>query len=220
VITASRRRNLSITIPTLLFISLLANPAGAAVAIDASVSVDQATAKTPVATPAFSTTSGNELLFSFVSTDYLSGKNTQVSSVGGGGLTVGARGSCQRAEWHVTNMGSFASSPISAATVTAILSQSVASSLTVLSFSGVNTSGTNGSGAIGAVATASKSSGAPTATLVTTQAGSWVFGVAMIMLASELALMLVIVATFRPIRSRILQRCSSLFRNPGPASRS
>src|SRR5438270_10364976 len=73
--------------PALLFMSLFASHAGAAVAIDANVSVNQPTAKITVASPAFSTTSGNELLLAFVSTDYLSGTNTQLSGVIGGGLT-------------------------------------------------------------------------------------------------------------------------------------
>jgi hypothetical protein len=179
VITARRRRNLytSTTMPTLLFMSLLANSAGAAIAIDANVSVNQATAKTTVATTAFSTTSGNELLLAFVSTDYLSGTNTQVNGVAGGGLTwaLVARANGQSGTSEIWR--AFASSPLSGATVTVTLSQSVASSLTVLSFSGVNSSGTNGSGAVGAIASASKASGAPTATVVTTQPGSWVFGV-------------------------------------------
>jgi hypothetical protein len=178
VTTANRRRTLSVAIPTLLFISLLANPAKAAIAIDANISVNQATAKITVATAAFSTVSGNELLLAFVSTDHLSGANTQVSSVAGGGLTwtLVVRANAQSGTSEIWR--AFSTSPLSAATVTATLSQSVASSMTVLSFSGVNTSGTNGSGAIGATASASKSSGAPTATLVTTQPGSWVFGVA------------------------------------------
>src|SRR5206468_6910429 len=158
-------------------ISLIARRADAAIAIDANVSVNQATAKTTVASTAFSTNSGNELLLAFVSTDYLSGANTLVSSVNGGGLTwapvVRANGQSGTSEvWRA-----FASLPLSAATVTATFSQSVASSLTVLSFSGVNTSGTNGSGAVGAISSASRASGAPIATLVTTQPGSWVFGV-------------------------------------------
>jgi hypothetical protein len=41
----------------------------------------------------------------------------------------------------------------------------------------VDTSGTNGSGAIGAVRSANAASGAPSATLTTTRANSWVFGV-------------------------------------------
>src|SRR5262249_45727955 len=50
-------------------------------------------------------------------------------------------------------------------------------SITVMSFTGVDISGTGGSGAIGAIAKASAASGAPSASLVTTRAGSWVFGV-------------------------------------------
>ncbi len=174
---ASHLRNLFVTIPVLLSITLLATLAGAAVTIDANVSMNQSTAKTTVASPVFSTLSGNELLLAFISTDYLSGANTKVSSVAGGGLTwvlvVRANGQSGTSEiWRA-----FAASPLSSATVTATLSKSVASSLTVLSFSGVNTTGTNGSGAIGATASASKASGAPTATVVTTQPGSWVFGV-------------------------------------------
>src|SRR5262249_46252256 len=67
---------------------------------------------------------------------------------------------------------------VSNVSVTANLSQSVVSSMTVVSFSGVNTSGTNGSGAIGATKSANSVGGAPTASLVTTQNNSWVFGVA------------------------------------------
>jgi hypothetical protein len=177
VTTANRRRNLFVALPTLLFVSLLANPAKAAIAIDANISVNQATAKITAATAPFSTTSGNELLLAFISTDQLSGASTQVSSVAGGSLTwtLVVRANAQSGTSEIWR--AFSTSPLSAATVTATLSQSVASSMTVMSFSGVNTSGTNGSGAIGATASASKSSGAPTANLVTTQPGSWVFGV-------------------------------------------
>jgi len=46
-----------------------------------------------------------------------------------------------------------------------------------MSFTGVETSGTNGAGAIGAIRSASAASGAPTASVTTTRAGSWVVGV-------------------------------------------
>jgi hypothetical protein len=45
----------------------------------------------------------------------------------------------------------FATSPLSQVRVTATLSQSVTSSITVMTFTGVDTSGANGSGAIGAI---------------------------------------------------------------------
>src|SRR5207302_4333183 len=71
----------------------------------------------------------------------------------------------------------FAPNPLSNVTVTAGLAQSTASSITVISFTGVDSSGTNGLGAIGATAAVSAPSGAPSASLITTRNGSWVFGV-------------------------------------------
>ena len=155
----------------------LSTPAYAAIGIDANVSTNQGSAKTTVSTPAFSTTSTNELLLALVATDYLSGTNTQVSSVAGGGLTwaLVVRMNAQSGSSEIWR--AFAPSTLSQVTVTATLSQSVLSSLTVMSFTGVNPSGTNGSGAIGATQSANASKGAPTATLVTTQNSSWVFGV-------------------------------------------
>src|SRR6185312_9095064 len=71
----------------------------------------------------------------------------------------------------------FSAAPFANATVTATLSQSVGSSITLVSYTGVDTSGTNGSGAIGATATKNGLSGGPSASLVSTRAYSWVFGV-------------------------------------------
>jgi hypothetical protein len=149
----------------------------AGISVDANVSVDQASANTKVVTPTFSTTSGNELLLAFISTDWLSGPNTTVTGITGGGLTwtlvVRANGQSGTSEvWRA-----FASGTLSSVSVTATLSQAVVCSMTVISFAGVDPSGTNGSGAVGATASKSASSGAPTATLVTTQSNSWVFGV-------------------------------------------
>jgi hypothetical protein len=147
------------------------------IAIDANVSKDQSTKSTTVATAAFSTVSGNELLLAFVATDYLSGANTTVKSVSGGGLTwvLVVRTNAQSGSSEIWR--AFAIAPLSNVTVTATLSQSVVSSMTVMSFTGVSTSGTNGSGAIGATAGNSAATGAPTASLVSTRNNSWVFGV-------------------------------------------
>jgi hypothetical protein len=149
----------------------------AAVSTDVNISADGSTASSTIKTAAFSTTVVNELLLAFISTDYLGGANTTVTGVSGGGLTwvlvVRANGQSGTSEiWRA-----FAPTPLSNISVTATLSQSVVSSITVLSFTGVNTSGTNGSGAIGATKSASVASGAPTATLVTTHNNSLVFGV-------------------------------------------
>ena len=134
-------------------------------------------ASTTIASPIFATSSPNELILAFVATDYLSGTNTTVKSVAGAGLTwtlvVRTNGQSGSSEiWRA-----FAATPVSNATVTATLSQSVVASISVMSFAGVNTSGTNGSGAIGATGSKSAGSGAPTTSLVTTASNSWVLGV-------------------------------------------
>jgi Bacterial Ig-like domain (group 2)/Bacterial Ig domain len=150
-------------------------PAGA-IAIDVISAQDQGKAATTVTSGAFSTSVGNELILALVGTDALS-SNVTVTSVTGGGLT-----------WNLvvrtnTQMGTaeiwraFAATQISNASITATLSQNVASSLLVLSFAGVDTTGTNGSGAIGATGTANAASGAPSASLTTTRNNSLVLGV-------------------------------------------
>ena len=148
----------------------------AGLAIDVVASGDSSSASTSAVTSAFSTTSANELLLAFIATD-ASLPGMAVAGVNGGGLTwaLVRRTNAQMGTAEVWS--AFASSPLGNVSVTATLSQSVVSSITVVSFTGTDSSGTNGSGAIGATAGASASSGAPTATLVTTRNGSWVFGV-------------------------------------------
>ena len=145
------------------------------IAIDATISLDQSSA--PITTPAFSTTSANQLLLAFVATDYLSGANTTVTGVSGGGLTwaLVRRTNVQSGTSEIWR--AFAPAPLSNVTVSVTLSQNVTVSLTVMSFKGVDATGTNGSGAIGATGGSNSSQGAPTASLVTTRAGSWVLGV-------------------------------------------
>ena len=145
--------------------------------IDANASGDQPFASVgTVTTPPFSTTSANELLLAFVSGDDSSPGNTVVTVTGAGltwVLVVRANTSRGTAEiWRA-----FAPGVLTNVTVTATLAQTAASSLTVLGLTGADTTGTNGSGAIGAIKSASAPSGAPTATVTTTRAGSWVFGV-------------------------------------------
>jgi hypothetical protein len=147
-----------------------------ALAIDANVSTNGAKATT-VASPIFSTKSGNELLLAFVATDYLTGANTTVAAVSGGGLTwaLAARANGQSGTSEIWR--AFAATPLSNVTVTATISQSVISSITVVTFTGADTTGVSGSGAIGATKTASLASGAPTASVTTSRNNSWVFGV-------------------------------------------
>ena len=152
-------------------------PAWGAISIDVRASGDGTTASTTVSTPLFSTTSANELLLAFVSTDYLSGSNTTVQSITGGGLTwvLVKRSNVQSGSSEIWR--AYAASPLSGVGIAATLSQKVFASITVMVFAGTDPSGTNGSGAVGVTASTSASSGAPTASLVTTRNNSWVFGV-------------------------------------------
>jgi hypothetical protein len=145
--------------------------------IDAVVWTDEPAARPAISSPAFTTTASNELLLAFIATDYNVGANTAVTSVTGAGLTwvLVARTNLQAGTSEIWR--AFAAAPLKGAVVTASLSQPVSSMMTVVTFSNVDASGTNGSGAIGATATASRSFGAPAATLVTTRNNSWVFGV-------------------------------------------
>jgi hypothetical protein len=95
----------------------------AGLAIDANASKDGTTASTTIATPAFSTASANELLLAFVATDYLSGANTSVSSISGGGLTwnLVKRTNVQSGDAEI--WAAFAPSLLTNVTVTATVSQ-------------------------------------------------------------------------------------------------
>ena len=149
----------------------------ASIAVDVNVFRDPTTASTTLTTPTFSTASPNELLLAFISTDFLSGTNTTVTNVTGGGLTwvLVRRTNVQRGSAEIWR--AFAPTVLSNVSVTATTSQSVVSSITLMSFTGVDTTGTSGSGAIGATGSGNANPGAPTATLTTTRAGSWVIGV-------------------------------------------
>src|SRR5882762_6614287 len=160
-----------------MIISFWAQPARAAIAIDATASRDAASSSTTVSTLSFSTTSANELLLAFVSADNVSSPNTTVTNIAGAGLTwvLVQRTNAQAGTAEIWR--AFASSVLPNVTVTATLSQRVLSSITVMSFTGVDTSGANGAGAIGAIGTGNARTGVPAASLVTTRAGSLVLGV-------------------------------------------
>ena len=159
---------------TLLFLLLGLAPclAFGAIAIDVTVSQDNASASTTIVSPAFTTAAGSEQLLAFIATDFLSGTNTSVKSVAGGGLTWSLVKRTNAEQGTSEIWGAFAPATVTGASVTATLSQKVIASMTVMSFSGVNTAG-----AIGAMGGASVASGAPTASLVTTGSNSLVLGV-------------------------------------------
>jgi hypothetical protein len=161
-----------------LVLSLFAaTPARAAIVIDVTTSADKASPGTTVASPAFSTTAPNELLLAFVATDAALGTTASVTSVSGGGLTwaLVVRTNVQLGTAEIWR--AFAPSTLSNVAVTATISQSVVSSITVMSFTGIDITGVNGAAAIGATRSANAPTGAPAATLVTTRNNSWVFGV-------------------------------------------
>src|SRR2546425_1475471 len=170
-------RRYALALLTPLMCLFAANVARGAVGIDASVFKDQNTPSTTVTTPAFSISSGNQLLLAFVSADNVSAAKTTVTAMSGGGLTwvLVRRTNVQQGTAEIWR--AFSVAPLSAISVRVTLSQAVDSSITVMSFTGVDTTGTNGSGAIGATSAGNAASGAPTATLVTTRNDSLVLGV-------------------------------------------
>src|SRR5262249_42819321 len=155
----------------------VSNPVGGAPAIDALVFTDQPNNQGTVTSPAFSTSSGNELVLAFIAADYLGGANTTVTGITGGGLTWALVGRTNVQAGSSEVWRAFATSPLTNATLVATLSQAVDSMMTVVSFSNVDTSGTHGSGALRAPAPPNSIAGAPSATLTTTRNNSWVFGV-------------------------------------------
>ena len=164
--------------PVIVTVTLLVTGTGT-LSIDATVSKDNNSASTTIVSSAFSTVSGNELLLAFVGSDYQSSQsstNVSVTGVSGGGLTWALVKKTNTQLGTAEIWRAFAPLTLSNITVTATLSQSVQSSMTVMSFIGVDTTGTNGSGAIGAIGGGSAATGAPTATLVTTRNNSWVVG--------------------------------------------
>lgn len=144
---------------------------------DVKLSVDQNIASYNVSSAAFSTHAANELLLAFVASDASSGPNVSVSRISGAGLVWTLVSRTNRQQGTAEIWRAFAPAALKNVAVTATLSQSVVSSMTVMSFMGVSTSGTGGSGAIGAIGSGSASSGTPSATLTTTRDHSVVIGV-------------------------------------------
>jgi fibronectin type 3 domain-containing protein len=153
--------------------SVLAGPAAAAgLAVDALVNGHQTTPSGTITSPTFSTTQSNELLVAFIASDGPSPGSVTFSSVSGGALTwtLRVRSNVQPGTAEIWQ--AVAPSPLAGATVTATRSSgSWVGSITVVSFSGASTT-TNG-----ATASTSAATGAPTASLTTTAAGSWTWGV-------------------------------------------
>ena len=72
---------------SLLVVFACSGAAVAQVAIQTSVSTDQNSPSTKISSPAFSTSTGNQLLLAFIAADNVNSPNTTVQSVTGAGLT-------------------------------------------------------------------------------------------------------------------------------------
>jgi chitodextrinase len=142
------------------------------VTVDRVVSAHQATAASTVAATGVTTTGSQELLLAFLSSDGpSSGGSASFSGVSGGGLTWTLRQRANAQAGTAEIWRAVAAGPLTNATITATqASGSWQSSLTVIAFLGADT-------AAGAVLATSAPSGTPSATLTTTRAGSWVWGV-------------------------------------------
>jgi hypothetical protein len=144
-----------------------------ALALDNAVSTHQGTASGTISAPSLSTSGPNELLLAFIGSDGPNGSEGQaIKSVSGGGLTWTLRRRANGQAGTAEIWQAVAPSALSNVVVTASrTSGSYQGAITVAAFKGADTS-TNG-----AVASASAASGAPSLSLVTTRAGSWVWGV-------------------------------------------
>ncbi len=142
------------------------------ITMDVNVAKDQATASSTITSPAFSTSSANELLLALVSTDGPSSATMTVTNVTGAGLAWSLVRRTNSAYGTAEIWKAFAPATLNNVSVTATLPQSVVSSMTIMSFRGVNTATPTG-----ATGSGSSASGAPTASLTTTAPNSLVVGV-------------------------------------------
>lgn len=131
------------------------------------------TASSSITSGALSTKNANDLLVAFIASDGPNANNGQsTSSVTGGGLTWKLRQRANAQPGTAEIWEAAAPKTLSNITVTATRSAgSYLGSMSVVAFSGADTA------VDGAVGTGNGASGAPNATLTTTRAGSWVWGV-------------------------------------------
>ncbi|HJV98506.1 MAG TPA: galactose oxidase-like domain-containing protein [Arthrobacter sp.] len=142
------------------------------VTVDRIVTRHQGTNSSTVAVTGLTTTANNELLLAFISSDGPSGGGTaSIRSVAGAGLTWSLRQRANTQAGTAEIWQAVAPVPLTNVTVTATQNSGTwQSSMSVVAF-------LNADPANGAVAGAGAASGAPTASLTTTRAGSWVWGV-------------------------------------------
>jgi hypothetical protein len=150
-------------------VTAVANPT---LALDGQVTTRQSTSGTTIASPPLSTTKSGDLLLAFISSDGPSGGGQTISGVTGGGLTWTLRARANGQPGTAEIWQAVAPLPLTNVTVTATRAKtSYQGSLTVAAFTGADTA-TNG-----ATASSSATTGAPSVSLITTKAGSWIWGV-------------------------------------------
>jgi hypothetical protein len=141
--------------------------------VDKTVTTHETSAAKTISSPALTTSAPNELLVAFIASDGPStGSGETISGVTGGGLT-----------WHLVRRANAqaGTAEIWAASATAVVTNATATatrssgsyvgSITVVAMSGADLV------AEGASAAAGAASGAPSVSLATTRANSWVWGV-------------------------------------------
>ena len=149
-------------------------PAFSKLAID-EYSVGSFTTTRTSSTSPFKVNYPNTLLLAFIG---LNKDTATVSSITGNSLTwtLVARENTQAGSSEVWR--TLCPTPLVAPTFTTTYSTSVVSgNICIIGIVGANLSGTGGSGAIGAVATSTSSAAAPSVSLVTTRANSWVWSI-------------------------------------------
>ena len=152
-----------------------ADRAGAAsgVTVDASVSAHQTSPASTITSGPISTTNAGDLLVAFIASDGPSGSGGQsFTSVSGGGLTWKLRERTNSQPGTAEIWEAVAPAKLSGVTVTATRSSGTyVGSISVVAFSGADTASD------GAVGSGSATKGAPSVSLTTTHAGSWVWGI-------------------------------------------
>jgi hypothetical protein len=144
----------------------------AGLTIDSPVTVHQTSPSKTITSPAFSTHASNELLLAFLTSDGPASARQTFASLTANGLSWRLRQRANTQAGTAEIWQAVAANPLTNVIVTATRSSgSFVGSLTLVAFQGANTIQD------GASAGASAASGAPSATLTTTQAGSWVWGV-------------------------------------------
>jgi len=152
--------------------TVTSGPPPPSLALDKAVTTRQSTAGTTISAPPLTTASPGELLLAFVSSDGPSSGGQSFSGISGGGLTWTLRTRANAQAGTAEIWQAAAPAALTNATITATRAKGgYQGAITVAAFTGADT--TLG----GAVRSASAASGAPSASLVTTRAGSWVWGV-------------------------------------------